>query len=222
MASDRGVIFDLDGVLLDSSAFHLRAWQRLGEELGVGVDEAFFTRTFGLTNVAILPELLGRELSAEEAHHLSERKEAIFRDEARGRVRLFAGAERLLRDLRGRGYRLALASSTPASNLAFFSAELGLGELLEVLVGADDVARGKPDPEVFLVAAARLGLPPPRCVVVEDAVAGFEAAAAARMPCVAVATTNAFDRLAERADVALLVATIDDLDAQDFARLLGG
>ncbi len=221
MASNSGVIFDLDGVLLDSSAFHLRAWQRLGDELGVGVDEAFFARTFGMTNATILPDLLDRRLTADEAHRLSERKEAVFREEASGRVQLFPGAARLLEELREHGYRLALASSTPASNLAFFSSELNLGGLLDVLVGADDVSRGKPDPEVFLVAASRLGLAPRRCAVVEDAVAGFEAAAAAGMPCVAVATTNPFDRLAERTDVALLVASIDDLDAEDFGRLLG-
>jgi beta-phosphoglucomutase family hydrolase len=215
------VIFDLDGVLLDSSHCHFQAWQRLGAELGVEVGESFFLRTFGKTNDQILPELLGRPLDATEARLLSERKESLFRSEAAGRLELFEGATALLERLRAAGWGLALASSTTASNLFFLGEELGLDRMFDVMVSADDVNRGKPDPEVFLAASERLGLRADRCVVVEDAVAGFEAAAAAGMPCVAVATTNPIDRLSDRGDLALVVSAIADLDVEDFRRILG-
>lgn len=209
MAHDHGVLFDLDGVLLDSAGFHLDAWQALGEEIGHPVSEAFFRATFGQTNGSILPRLLGRDLAEPELAALGERKEELFRAAAGGRIALYAGVEQLLRELRAHGFGLALATSTPRSNLEFYRRELALDALLDVFVCAADVRRGKPDPEVFVVAAERLGLPPERCAVVEDAPAGIAAGLAGGMRVVGVATTHPAAALREEGGHLVVERTID-------------
>ncbi len=215
--SARAVIFDLDGVLLDSAGFHRRAWYRLAAELGAEMTDAFFAETFGQPNFQILPRLLGRPVEGAELRRLSERKEALYRQEAHGRLRLFDGAEELFEDLIAAGFRRALGSSTPLSNLDFLRAELGLDRWLEAFVSGDEVRRGKPDPEVFLLAAERLGVPPARCVVLEDAPAGLEAARAGGMRAVGLATTHPAERLPRFAD--LVVASLGQLSAERLAGL---
>jgi len=218
----RAAIFDLDGVLLDSARFHLDGWRRLAAELGVSFADSFFWQTFGMTNGRILPRLLGRELDPAETTALSERKEALYREAAHGRIALWPGAQQLLHGLREAGFRTALASSTPRSNLDFLRAELGLDPLMDAFVCADDVRLGKPDPEPFLVASSRLAAPPSRCVVVEDALAGIEAALAGGMRCIAVATTVERGELRERSGAHLVAASVADLTVADFERLLDG
>ncbi len=218
----RGAIFDLDGVLIDSGEFHRRSWHRLAQEVGAPMSDAFFRETFGQNNGQILPRLLGRALEAEELRGLSERKEALYREEARGRIRLCAGAEPLLAALRERGFRLAVGSSTPRSNMDFFRRELGLDRLFDALVDGDDVTRGKPDPDVFLEAAERIGVPPARCIVFEDAPAGLEAAARAGMRSIAVASTHPTERLAGLPGVASVVRDLRQVEAAQIATLVRG
>ncbi len=216
----RAAIFDLDGVLMDSGVFHLEAWRRMAAELGAPFEDGFFWRTFGMTNGRILPLLLNRELDPGESHELSERKEALYRQAASGGIVLWPGAEPLLEALRGAGYRLAVGSSTPRSNLDFLRAELGLDRLMDAFVCAEDVRIGKPDPEPFLVAAARLGVEPRASVVIEDALAGVEAALAAGMRCIAVSTTVDADTLRSRSGAHLVAGSVADLTVADFDRLL--
>ncbi len=216
----RAALFDLDGVLLDSARFHLEGWRRMAAELGVPFDDSFFWQTFGMTNGRILPRLLGREIPPAEAMALSERKEALYREAALGRLELWRGARELLVALRQAGFRTALVSSTPRSNLDFLRAELGLDALMDAFVGAEDVRLGKPDPEPFLVAAARLGADPGSCVVVEDALAGIEAALAGGMRCIAVATTVDETELRERSGAHLVAGSVEDLSVGHFERLV--
>ncbi|HXG36868.1 MAG TPA: HAD hydrolase-like protein, partial [Dehalococcoidia bacterium] len=133
-----GVIFDLDGVITDSSAFHFEAWRRLGAELGVPVTEAFFRETFGQHNRQIIPQLLGRPVPPEELQRLAERKEALFRAVARGHIRPLPGAVELVHRLRADDrYRLALASSTPRENIDLILGELGLFSSFAAIVSAE-------------------------------------------------------------------------------------
>lgn len=219
--ADRAAIFDLDGVLMDSGAFHLEAWRRMAAELDAPFEDAFFWRTFGMTNGRILPQLLGRELHPEESRELSERKEALYRETATGSIRLWSGAEPLLEALRRAGFRLAVGSSTPRSNLDFLRAELGLDRFMDAFVCAEDVRLGKPDPEPFLVAASRLAVEPRAAVVVEDALAGVAAALAAGMRCIAVSTTVDAGTLRSRSGAHLVAGSVADLTVADFERLLG-
>ena len=212
----RAVLWDLDGVLVDSAPFHLRAWRELFASLGRGFGEADFRRTFGLRNDAILRDLLG-ELPPAEAERLAARKEELYRQAARGNIAALPGALALLRSLRERGFRLGLVSSTPRANIDLILSSLGVSESFDVILGEEDVTRGKPDPEGFLLAAERLGVPPEECVVIEDAPAGVEAAKGGGMRCVGVYRGRPREALA-KAD--LLVETLED--AAVMAEFFGG
>jgi beta-phosphoglucomutase family hydrolase len=202
----RAVLWDLDGVLVDSAPFHFQAWRELLASLGRELSEADFQRTFGLRNDAILRELLG-DLPPAEVERLAARKEALFREAARGHISALPGALPLLRLLRERGLRLALVSSTPRANIELVLSSLGLETAFDVVVGEEDVSRGKPDPEGFLLGAERLGVPPEECVVIEDAPVGVEAAKRGGMRCVGVSRGRPRDALA-KAD--LVVESLED------------
>lgn len=210
---DYGVIFDLDGVLVDSSAFHRESWRIVGQERGFVMTDELFWRTFGMPNRQIIPMLLGRTPDEAELQEISERKEEVYRELARGRMRPLPGAVELVRDAARSGFRIALGSSTPRSNIEVVLEALGVRDCFPHIVCSDDVQHGKPHPEVFLKAAEKLGLPPTRCVVIEDAVVGVQAAKAAGACCLAVATTHPAHKLAEadRTVESLAVVTAEDL-----------
>ena len=191
-----GVLFDWDGVVIDSSSQHERAWERIAAERGLFLPEGHFKAGFGKKNEVIIPALGWARENADIAE-LSFRKEEIYRElVAEEGVMILPGAEGLLEALKGSGIPRALASSTPRENLdALFSAT-GLDRFFDAVVCGSDVKHGKPDPEVFLSAAALLGLGPDRCVVIEDAHAGIEAARRAGMKVLGVATTNTLESLA--------------------------
>lgn len=185
----QAVLWDLDGVLVDTRSFHLEAWRQLAGELGIPYDEAYFQRTFGLRNDAILGGVLpGR--SPDELLELGRRKEAIFRSLVRGQARPLPGVDTLLRRLHDASRRQAIVSSTPRENIALILQSAGLAGYFDTVVGEEDVSQGKPDPEVLLVAAHRLGVAPETCVVIEDAPAGIEAAVRAGIRSIAVTTTR--------------------------------
>lgn len=200
----KGVIFDWDGVVIDSSAQHERAWELLALEIGKPLPPGHFKQGFGKKNQEIIPHLLHWSTEAEEIHRLGERKEEIYCElvKADG-VCVLPGARELLVALRETGIPRAVGSSTPRSNLdAIFSAT-GLGQMFNVVVCGDDVTNGKPAPDVFLLAAERLGLAPADCLVIEDAHVGIEAAHRAGMKVLAVATTHPLEELVD-ADSAVI------------------
>lgn len=214
------VIWDMDGVLVDSGEAHYAAWARLFREEGIPYSRDLFLQTFGQRNDRILRTLLGPDLPEERLRELDARKEAYYRELIPSRVRLLPGAWELLNGLRAAGARQAVGSSGPRANVEATVAALGLASFFEALVAAEDVAEGKPAPDVFLLAAEWLGVSPVRCVVLEDAVAGVEAALAAGMCCVAVATTRPADELRAAHRV---VASLKDVQADDLRRMaLGG
>ena len=220
MDNSKAVIFDLDGVLVDTARFHFEAWRALARELGLPLpDEAWFRQTFGRRNEEILQTLLPRPLSAEEAQRLSQHKEALFRALARGKIEPLPGARPLVYALKQKGLRLGIGTSTPPENLEMILEELKLKEAFDAWVTGADVQRGKPDPEVFLLAAERLSVPPERCVVIEDAPAGIEAAKRAGMRAVAVTTTAEPEALkAKGAD--LIVGSLQELTPEQLEALL--
>ncbi|HEU5229768.1 MAG TPA: HAD family phosphatase [Ktedonobacteraceae bacterium] len=182
----RAVIWDLDGVIIDSAQEHLKAWQRLAQETGVTFTEEQFWATFGQRNDAIIPTIWG-SISPERVRELADRKEAYFREFVRETAAPLPGAIELLSALHDAGYAQALASSTPIENIQLISDVLGLRRYLSVFVSGERVPHGKPAPDVFLKAAEELGIEPTKCLVIEDAVAGVEAAHAGGMRCIAVA-----------------------------------
>lgn len=210
------VLWDLDGVLVDTALLHYEAWRQFLNELGRSLSEEEFRRTFGLRNDLILREILG-DVPAEELRRLSERKEALFRQHAAGQITPLPGAVELVRRSRERGRRTALVTSTPRANIDFVLEQVGLTGAFDTIVTAEDVSRGKPDPEGFLLAARRLGVPPERCLVIEDAPGGIEGARRAGMHSLAVTTTHPREALSS-AD-----AVVDSLnDAAALAMLESG
>jgi len=211
----KAVLWDLDGVLVDSAAFHFQAWRALLASLGRELSEADFRRTFGLRNDAILSDLVG-DLPPAEVERLAARKEELFRQAARGNIEALPGALVLLRLLRERGLRLALVSSTPRANIELVLSSLGLETAFDVVVGEEDVKQGKPDPEGFLLAAERLGVSSGECVVIEDAPVGVEAAKRGGMRCMGVSRNRPRDALA-KADL-----VVENLEDPAVAAFFGG
>ena len=155
--------------------------------LGRPITRDQFLATFGLRNDEILPRWLGAGSTLEDIAKISLEKESLYRKLLRdGGVGPLPGAAEWLRRLHSEGWRQAIASSAPRENVDVVLEVLGLGSFFQAVVSAEDVTAGKPDPQVFLIAAARLEVPPSCCIVVEDAVAGVQAARRAGMRSIGV------------------------------------
>ncbi len=213
-----GVLWDMDGVLVDTGEFHYQSWAEVLSEHGIPFSREFFRDTFGMNNPGILGLLLGEDLTAELLAEISDRKEVAFRDAVRGRVQPLPGVLDWLEQLRAAGYCQGIASSAPPANIDALVDELGIRTYFDAIVSGSDLP-GKPEPVLFLKVARTLGVRPECCVVIEDAVAGVEAAKRAGMRCVAVTTTVPPEAL-EAAD--LVVEGLDRLPANALRGLLTG
>ncbi len=183
----RAVIWDLDGTLADSEESHWLAWRQVMEEEGIAITRGQFLATFGQRNDTVLAGWLGMHANEPQVDRIGAAKEAAFRRlvRTRGCVSL-PGALDWVQRLGRRGWRQAIASSAPRANIGVMLEALGIASRFDAIVSSEDVTVGKPDPQVFLAAASRLDVPPPRCIVVEDAAAGLEAARRAGMPSIGV------------------------------------
>jgi beta-phosphoglucomutase family hydrolase len=213
-----GAIFDWDGVIIDSSAHHEESWERLATETGRSLPPGHFKRGFGMKNEKIIPDLLGWSSDPDEIHRLSLRKEELYREIVKEwGIAPLPGVLDWLDRLRDQEIPCAIGSSTHRLNIEIGLSILGFRERFASVVTAEDVRHGKPDPEVFLTAAARIGVAPQRCVVFEDALVGIEAAHRGGMQVVAVATTNPIELL-KAADFA--VHRLDELTVNEVASRL--
>ena len=184
------MVFDLDGTLVDNMELHAQAFAEFMARHGLPpMDDAQRARLDGKRNTDIFPELLGRDLPGEELIALSDEKEALYRALSRGRLVPLAGLERLLAILAANGIPFAVATSGPAENVRHTLAELGLAGRITGIVRGDQVPRGKPEPDIFLAAAERIGVLPGECLAFEDSPSGVAAARAAGMVCVALSTS---------------------------------
>ena len=210
----RAVLWDLDGTLVDSAEFHWLSWRDTMAAEGVTITYQQFLDSFGQKNDRILPGWLGPGADAGRIRRVGDAKEAEYRRLAsvHGLTPL-PGASSWVRRLHAQGWQQAIASSAPRENVAVMLGALALDGLFDALVSAEDVTRGKPDPQVFLAAGERLGVPPDRCIVVEDAAVGVEAARSAGMRCIGVSRTVVLD-----ADIA--VSSLLDLPDDAFDRLI--
>ncbi len=191
-----GVIFDWDGVLVNSSAAHERSWEILASENNLILPENHFRLGFGRRNEEIIPHILGWSRDAEEIRALSERKEEIFRKIIREEgIEPLPGVRRLLEDLKQQKIPCAIGSSTSRANIDLALDVMDLRNGFAGIVTEESVTAGKPAPDVFLQAARALELPPENVVVFEDSLAGVEAGLAGGFKVIAVATTNPADLL---------------------------
>jgi len=186
----RGFVFDLDGTIVDNMAIHAEAFFAFVDRhrlppLGEG-DRGRFE---GKRNRDIFPDLFGRDLGEAELRRFSEEKEGLYRRLSRGALRPLRGFLRLLEALDARRIPVAIATSAPAENVPHTLGELGLEGRLRIVARSDEVARGKPHPDVFLEAARRIGVAPAECLAFEDAPLGVRAARAAGMQVCGITTT---------------------------------
>lgn len=191
--SDRplAAVFDLDGTLVDNMPFHGRAWVAAAERLGVRATREQFEREWaGRTSEEIIEILLGGPQPAAVSARIVAEKEAAYQELYRPHVSPLPGLLTFLARLRATHIRVALATAAPAQNREFVLGALGLERAFEVVQGPEGIARGKPAPDIYLGAAARLGLEGGACVAFEDAVNGVRSARAAGMTAVAVLTTT--------------------------------
>jgi len=195
MASPKTVIFDVDGVLVDSYQAHFHSWRSMLAEQGAQFTEQQFRATFGRTSRDIIGELYDGKLTDEEILRLDDRKEALFRELLRQEFPVIEGAVELIESLAEADFALAVGSSGPPENVQLTLDSLACGNRIAVQVTGGDVTRGKPDPQVFLLAAERLGVHPEQCAVVEDAPAGVEAANRAAMTSIALTGTASREQL---------------------------
>jgi len=185
------VIFDMDGVLVDSGAHHRSAWRALLDELGVVPAEPDYWRlTIGRPSIEAVPLLLGRETSWAEAQRLAARKQEHYRRLAGEGPVLVRGVAEFVARLTERAVPRAVATSASRRDVEALLSRANLRDRFEVVVVAEDVRRGKPDPEVYLIAARGLGVTPARCLVFEDAVVGVQAARSAGMRAIGVSTAH--------------------------------
>ena len=214
MTGARAVLWDLDGTLVDSEAYHWQSWQHALAADGVRVTYDDFKHTFGQRNEGILRGWLGADASLGRINRIADAKEVEYRRLAAAQgLTPLPGAEEWLARLHAAGWKQAIASSAPRLNVDVMLHALKLERYFDAVVSSEDVTRGKPDPEVFLTAAARLAVSAPCCVVVEDAAAGIEAARRARMRSIGVNRTASL-----AADVS--VRSLADLRPDAFDALL--
>lgn len=216
-AGMKAVIFDLDGVLVDSTEAHYLAWRRICAEEGWDLSRKHFDRTVGTGNEVTVRILFGDEAESRAAG-LAGRKEEAYRVEVRKNLVYIDGGAELVQRLHDAGWRLGLGTSAPHDNVLCVLENFPAAHLLEAKVDADMVARGKPAPDLFLRAAELLGVPPARCVVIEDSPAGLDAAEKAGMARVALTTTFDLAELASKSD--LIVDSLRDITPGGLAELL--
>ena len=210
-----GAIFDWDGVIIDSAALHEQSWHRLARELGTTIKPDSFIRGFGMKSARIIEEIHGWSHDPAEIARLTNRKEALYREiVAQSDIAPLPGVVEWLHRLAEAGVPCAVASSTQRLNIDAVLSRIGLQDAFRAIVSAEDVVHGKPNPEVFLRAAGKLDLIPARCMVFEDAHVGIEAAHAAGMMVVAVATTHPATELSA---AHLVVRRLDELSIEQVA-----
>jgi HAD superfamily hydrolase (TIGR01509 family) len=212
--SKKTVLWDMDGVISDSYSFHFAAWQEIFARRNAEFTGEDFTGLFGSRNDFIVRTVMGKQLSGRNVKSLIQEKEEAFRRKATGRIKPFSGAVALLSALKKGSFKLGLVSSAPMENIDLALSELDLTGTFNCIVSGQDVSESKPSPQIYLLAAEKLGTPPSDCVVIEDSPLGVKAAKTAGMKCLAVTNTH------DRQDLGEADTVVDSLENVDLITLL--
>lgn len=217
MSSSRAVLWDMDGTLIDSEEFHWISWRDTMAREGIAITHEQFLSSFGLRNDSILPRWLGDAATPERLERIANAKEELYRQRIRrDGISALPGVADWLRRLHDQGWRQAIASAAPRANVDAVLEALSATRIFQAIVSAEDVHRGKPDPEVFLTAAARVGASPDKCIVVEDAVAGVQGARSAGMRSIGISHNG------EHLPADVVVLSLAELQPDAFEKLLDG
>ena len=212
-----GVIFDVDGVLLDSYQMHFECWMSLAEEDGIVITESEFRSLFGRRGRKIAREVWGPEFPEQQIVSIHRRKQALYRESLQRNLPAMDGAVQLIDALVEAGLVLAVGSSAPPANVEMTLERLDRRQAFSAIVTGSDVTRGKPDPRVFLLAAQRMGLEPSHCAVIEDAPVGIAAAVTGGMTAIALLGTAPADRFTQ---AHLVVNSLHQLSPKRIADLI--
>jgi beta-phosphoglucomutase family hydrolase len=209
----RAFIFDMDGTIVDNMDFHMKSWLEFFARRDMVLDaDAFFRDTAGRQSHEIMSTYFGKPYTKEEARHLDEEKETLYREMYAPHLKPAEGFMELIARARQQDVALAVATAAPNDNIAFTLDGLDLRRHFDAVVGAADVARGKPNPDVFLLAAERCGVQPANAIVFEDAPLGVEAARRAGMRAVVLTTTLPASAFAEFDNVIAIARDFSELD----------
>ena len=213
----------MDGVLVDSNPFHLAKWIAFLGERGIAFDrDELPGQIFGERNDTVLRRFLGQDLTRVESRRLSEELEARFREAFRPHARPLPGLVPLIDECRDAGIPMAVASSAMRKNVDFVVEALGLAPRLQAVISGDEVSRAKPDPEIYLLAAQRLGVDPAGAVAFEDSFVGIEAVLRAGMKCVAIASTFSVDHLRASTEAHDVARSFEEVTIEGLRQLLRG
>lgn len=204
---DFGVIFDIDGTMVNNTSYHRNAWFELCRRYSIPLDHAsYHQKIHARSNDQIVPALFGHHIDQAFVRRIEIEKENLYRETFRPVMKATPGLISLLEDLNRQSVPCAAASNSPKENVDFVLDELNIRRYFSVVTFRDLVKVGKPHPELFLKAAECLGLPPQKCLVFEDSASGFKAARAAGMPYVAITFCADPHELTEAYDAARVCA----------------
>ena len=210
----RAVLWDLDGTLIDSMGYHWQAWRDSLAPSGIDLSYERFSHSSGLRNNEVIRLFFGPDMPLAAGQRIGAAKELRYQELVRTRgLALLPGVEHWLKQIKAAGWRQAMASAAPRANIEVVTEVLDLARYFEAIVSADDVQRGKPDPQIFLLAAQRLGVRPEHCLVIEDAPAGVEGARRAGMRSIGVLAT------CSQLEADIVVSSLEDLPFERLEQL---
>ncbi|MFX0012775.1 MAG: HAD family hydrolase [Candidatus Hermodarchaeota archaeon] len=210
------IIFDMDGVLADTEPIHFESWIKLGKEIGVEFTRELFKQTFGQQSPTITRKLVGAGIDQTLIEKWANLKEQYYREMLQNKLQPLPGVVDLIKSLKVKGFKLAVGSSGPPENVDLLLTSLKIKNYFDVIITADDVEKGKPEPDVFLMVSNILKINPKNCIVIEDAPVGIEAAKRARMKVIALTTTH--DK-GELQAAQMIMKDLSNLSIEDIIRL---
>ena len=195
--SPKTILWDMDGVIVDSASYHFDAWKETFTKRGKDFTREDFNKFFGTRNDFIIRNVMGDSLGEEDIELMIGEKENRFREQLKGNVKAFPGAIELLTAVKKGNFKLGLVSSAPRENVDLILDELNIRGCFNCITTGREAQESKPSPEIFLLAAEKCGTKPQHCIVIEDSPFGIEAARDAGMKCLAVTTTHKKEALSQ-------------------------
>jgi beta-phosphoglucomutase len=212
------VIFDMDGTLIDNTPYHFKSWQMLYKKYGKGdlTKETYYTQISGVPVMETIKKVFGNDHNETELKQLFNEKEEFYRKEYGPHVTPINGLETFLTGLKNTGIRMAMASSATVEDIDFILSHVPIRDDFNTIVDSTMASKPKPDPQIFLNAAAKLDMAPAKCIVFEDSLAGIKAANSAGMKVVAITTGHTADELHP---VNMVINDYTELNADKMAAL---
>ncbi len=212
----KAVIWDMDGIIADTSQYHFEGWQIVFGRKGVNYTKEDFRRNTGKRSDTIVREVLGENIPQNEITKIIQEKDETFRQLMGQTIKLFPGVFKLITSLKEHGFKIAIGSSAPMENILLITRSLKIDTYFDAIISGWEVTKGKPNPQTFLLAAEKLGVASEDCIVIEDAISGVAAGKSAGMLCIAVTNTTPREEL-QAAD--LILDTLEEITVADMNRL---